>query len=77
MSHFADLAHKWLCEHAPDKKLSSKEFWAGMCATDPEMTTPTEKRKTPYNTLIRDMRQDSKRRFLVVGGFVSLADQQR
>lgn len=74
MSRFADLAHQWLREHAPDRKLTSKEFWEGMCASYPEITTPSAERKTPYNTLIRDMRLDPQKRFIVGGGFVELKE---
>jgi hypothetical protein len=73
MSRFADAAFSWLQEHALERKVTTRELWDGLCLADPELTAASEKRKTPYSTFLRDIRLDSKHRFIVGGGFVELS----
>lgn len=73
MSRFADAAYEWLKLHAPVEKVPSRRLWDGLCEMVPHLTTPSETRKTPYNTLMRDIRLDAERRFIVGGGFVQLS----
>jgi hypothetical protein len=68
---FAVAAESWLKKHSPKKEISTKEFWEGLSREYPEMTTPSETRKTPKATCMRDLRKDPA--FIVGGGKISLA----
>jgi len=57
-SRFAAAAEEWLRKNAAGKVLSTREFWEGLCAAYPELTTPSERRKTPKATCMRDLRKD-------------------
>lgn len=57
-SRFAAPAEEWLRKHARGAGVSTKEFWEGFSKEHPELTTPTEKRKTPKATCMRDLRLD-------------------
>jgi hypothetical protein len=77
VSRFADAAYEWLLAHAPPEGTTTKEMWEGLELTVPELTTPSDKRKTPYNTLIRDMRLDRFGRFEIDHGRVKLRHRDR
>jgi len=69
-SRFATVAEEWLRAHAPDRTITTAEFWAGLESANPELTTPSERRKTPKATCMRDIRNDGA--FEVGGGRVGL-----
>ena len=69
-SKFARAAEEWLRKHAPDRMVATDEFWAGMCATYPELTAASEQRKTPRWSCMRDLRCDPA--FRVARGKISL-----
>jgi hypothetical protein len=73
MSRLADAAYEWLRSNAPHRQVPSRELWEGLKSTHPELTASSEHRKTPYNTLMRDMRLDATGRFTVGGGFIGLS----
>jgi hypothetical protein len=72
MSRLADAAYDWLKENAPTRRVTSRELWDGLRLVHPDLTASSEARKTPYNTLMRDIRFDVQKRFIVGGGFVAL-----
>jgi hypothetical protein len=57
-ARFAEAAEAWLRKHSPGKAVSTDELWHGLCKEHPVLTTPTEKRKTPRTTCMRDLRKD-------------------
>jgi hypothetical protein len=74
-SKFALAAESWLRDHAPRQRVPTAEFWRGLSEIHPELTTPSEKRKTPRNTCMRDLRADGA--FDVGKGFISLKESLR
>ncbi len=72
MSRLAAAAYEWLLEHAPSRSVSTDELWAGLQVSRPELTAVGERRKTPRNTLMRDMRLDKAGRFRVADRQVTL-----
>jgi hypothetical protein len=72
VSKIADAAFEWLTLHAPPSGVSTKTLWESMQEAYPELTSRTETRKTPRNTLIRDMRLDAWGRFEILNGHVRL-----
>ena len=72
MSRFADAAYEWLMKNAPLEGTTTKLLWEGLHVTVPELTAVSERRKTPYNTLIRDMRLDRFDRFHIYRGWIKL-----
>lgn len=73
-SRFAEPAEAWLRKHAAGKSVSTKEFWAGLSKERPELTTPSEGRKTPKATCMRDLRKDSA--FELGAGKISLRQKR-
>ena len=73
MSRLSDAAYDWLKRHAPAGAISSDELWSGLARDHPELTAVSQVRKTPRTTLMRDLRVDKMRRFVVGGRRVSLA----
>lgn len=69
-SRFAGPAEEWLRKHAHGKAVSTKEFWDGLCKAHPDLTTPSEGRKTPKATAMRDLRKDPA--FELGGGQIQL-----
>jgi hypothetical protein len=67
---FAVAAEEWMRKHAPSGTVSSGDLWAGLSKANPELTTPSETRKTPKATCMRDIRKDGA--FDVGGGRVGL-----
>ena len=57
-SRFAIPAEEWLKKHAAGKAVSTKEFWEGLSKAHADLTTPTENRKTPKASAMRDLRKD-------------------
>lgn len=57
-SRFAEPAEAWLRKHAADTAVSTKVFWEGLSEDRPDLTTPSEGRKTPKATCMRDLRND-------------------
>lgn len=57
-SRFAAPAEDWLRRHSAGKQVSTKEFWDGLSKAHPDLTTPSEGRKTPKATCMRDLRKD-------------------
>lgn len=72
-SKFAEAAFSWLKKHAPSKAVSTDELWAGLQKNHPDLTTPSEGRKTPRGTCMRDLRVDHAKRFVVEGRTVRLS----
>jgi hypothetical protein len=56
-ARFAVAAEAWLRGHGR-AAVSSDELWAGLSREYPELTTPSETRKTPRSTCMRDLRKD-------------------
>jgi len=67
---FAVAAEDWLRKHAPSGTVTTADFWTGISKTNPELTTPSETRKTPKATCMRDVRKDGA--FEVGGGRIGL-----
>lgn len=76
MSRLAEAAYEWLKENAPERRVSSRELWEGLRLARPQLTASSETRKTPYNTLMRDLRFDGQKRFIIGGGYVALRTTQ-
>jgi len=72
-SRFAVVAEEWLRAHRPGGAVSTKELWDRLCALHPELTTPSELRKTPRATCMRDLRVDVA--FEIGSGKVSLKER--
>ncbi len=69
-SRFAKPAENWLRKYAAGKPVSTKKFWEGLSGEHPDLTTPSEGRKTPKATCMRDLRKDPA--FELGGGTLSL-----
>jgi hypothetical protein len=72
MSRLANAAYDWLLKNAPPEGVTTTALWDGMLEAFPALTAASEDRKTPRNTLIRDMRVDRFDRFDVDRGWVRL-----
>lgn len=72
---FAIIAEEWLHRHSPSAAISTAEFWRGLCDAYPEMTAPSETRKTPRATCMRDVRKDPA--FKVSDGKIALKGPTR
>lgn len=57
-SRFAKAAEDWIRSQGPQREYSSHELWDGLCASVPDLTRPSESRKTPRATCMRDLRKD-------------------
>jgi hypothetical protein len=71
-SRFAAAAEEWLQKHASGRRVSTKVFWEGLSKTRPDLTTPSEGRKTPKATCMRDLRNDPA--FELGAGMISLKE---
>lgn len=69
-SPFAVAAESWIARNDPSRAFSTAELWQGLCVERPDLTTPSDARKTPRSTCMRDLRKDG--RFSVSGGVVRL-----
>jgi hypothetical protein len=69
-SKFAVAAEEWLRLNARSRAVSSKELWDALCLQHPELTTASDRRKTPRATCMRDLRFDAA--FEVGNGKVAL-----
>ena len=67
---FASAAEEWLRAHAANHPVTTQEFWDGLCRERPDLTTPSERRKTPRATCMRDVRKDAA--FEVGNGHIAL-----
>jgi len=74
MSRLSDAAYEWMRANSPTASVSSEELWRGVSARYPQLTEITPTRKTPRTTLMRDLRKDVKRRFVVGGRKVGLSE---
>lgn len=70
MTKFSNAAYDWMQKHKK-REVSSDALWAGLCETNPDLTTPSEHRKTPRTTCMRDLRKDP--RFEIGNRRISLA----
>lgn len=75
-SRFVTAAAAWLTKYAPNKAVSTDELWRGLEASNPELTTASEQRKTPRTTCMRDLRTDKSKRFFVDKRTVRLVNAQ-
>lgn len=57
MTKFSNAAYAWMQSHKK-REVSSDELWGGLKESSPELTTPSERRKTPRTTCMRDLRKD-------------------
>ncbi len=57
-SKFATAADEWFRTTSPEAAVSSDAFWQGLSQAHPDLTTPSEGRKTPKATCMRDLRKD-------------------
>jgi hypothetical protein len=57
-SKFAQAAEEWFQRVARVDTASTHDLWQGLCDTRPDLTTPSESRKTPKATCMRDLRHD-------------------
>ena len=71
MSKFGNAAFVWM-KNNRKHDISTDELWEGLQRNNPELTTPSEKRKTPRTTCMRDLRKDS--RFRVGSRRVAIVD---
>jgi hypothetical protein len=69
-SKFAVAAEQWFSQNGASS-VSSQQLWNGLCVSHPDLTTPSETRKTPRTTCMRDLRKDGS--FVVGRGLVRLA----
>ncbi len=67
---FAVAAEEWLRQYRPSGSISTKDFWRGLSESYPDLTTPSESRKTPLATCMRDLRKDGA--FTVGSGTLAL-----
>lgn len=72
---FAVAAEEWFRRHVPSGSISTKAFWAGFSQAYPGLTTPSESRKTPKATCMRDLRKDAA--FSVAGGMIHFTQAAR
>ena len=59
MSRFSDAAYSWMQKNKK-AEVSTDELWSGLSKAHPELTTASEKRKTPRTTCMRDLRKDER-----------------
>jgi hypothetical protein len=69
VSKFSDAAYAWMQKHKK-REVTTDDLWTGLSQSNPELTTPSEHRKTPRTTCMRDLRKDE--RFQVGDRRVSL-----
>ncbi len=69
-SRFAAPAEEWLRTHSPGKAVPTRVFWEGLSKARPDLTSPSEGRKTPKATCMRDLRND--KAFELGAGMISL-----
>jgi len=74
MSRLSDAAFEWLQRNAPSGTTTGA-LWNGLQCDYPELTEPSEARKTPRNSLMRDMRYDATERFEVAKGLVRIRER--
>jgi len=72
LSRFADAAFEWMRKHKK-REVPTDELWFGLSESNPELTTPSEGRKTPRTTCMRDLRKDH--RFIVGNRRVAINDR--
>ncbi len=65
MSRYADAAYTWLLQRAKTREVTTEELWRGLKSCRPDLTTTSETRKTPRTTLMRDLRKDVEKRFVI------------
>ena len=65
MSRLSDAAFEYMRRHHDGQEITTDELWRGMKSAFPELTAVTGQRKTPRNTLMRDIRLDRLHRFEV------------
>ena len=58
-SKFAVAAERWFRENNVRDAVPSKTLWEALGKIAPDLTTPSESRKTPKATCMRDLRHDS------------------
>ncbi len=58
-SKFAQAASEWFQRVARVDSASTRDLWQGLCEMRPDLTTPSEGRKTPKATCMRDIRHDA------------------
>ena len=68
---FAIAAEEWLRKNSPRNAVTTKQFWEGLSKAYPLLTTPSETRKTPKATCMRDLRKDGA--FAVGDGMIALS----
>lgn len=68
-SKFAIAAEEWLILNGAGP-VTTKELWEGLRRDRPDLTTPSQSRRTPRATCMRDLRCDQ--HFEVKGGRVEL-----
>jgi hypothetical protein len=57
-SKFAQAAEEWFERVARVDTATTRDLWEGLCTMRPDLTTPSESRKTPKATCMRDLRLD-------------------
>jgi len=67
---FAAAAEEWFRRSAGETTVSSAILWEGLSEARPDLTTPSDGRKTPKATCMRDLREDSA--FEVAAGKITL-----
>ncbi len=55
---FVIIAEAYLRQHAPNKTITTNDFWRGLSAEHPELCSITPNRKTPRQSCLRDLRSD-------------------
>jgi len=74
MSRLSDAAFDWLQRNAPSGTTTGT-LWEGLRRDYPELAEPSEARKTPRHTLMRDLRYDATQRFEIGNGLVRIRER--
>ncbi len=69
-SRFIEPAKEWLSKHNGREPITLRDFWQGLSLNYPELTQPSEGRKTPRATCMRDLRYSSD--FEVIKGTIRI-----
>jgi hypothetical protein len=69
-SRFAAAVEDWIRKTDPNRKFTTREIWEGLAKERPDLTAPSDTRRTPRATCMRDLRKDPA--FSVSRGIVEL-----
>jgi hypothetical protein len=59
LTKFSNAVYAWMQKNKKHD-VTTNELWDGLSKSNPDLTTPSEQRKTPRTTCMRDLRKDER-----------------